>query len=108
VRYDASKQFAPDIYMTDYLGREASKAIEANKNRPFFMYLAFNAPHTPLQALKSDYDALAGIKDHRHDIDEFEQASKNAKSDDVKNFAQSTLPTLKKHLDAAEKLPAKG
>ena len=29
------------------------------------MYLAFNAPHTPLQALKSDYDALAAIKDHR-------------------------------------------
>ncbi len=29
------------------------------------MYLSFNAPHTPLQALKSDYDALADIKDHR-------------------------------------------
>jgi arylsulfatase A-like enzyme len=29
------------------------------------MYLAFNAPHTPLQALKSDYDALPQIKDHR-------------------------------------------
>jgi arylsulfatase A-like enzyme len=28
------------------------------------MYLAFNAPHTPLQALKSDYDALDGISDH--------------------------------------------
>ena len=29
------------------------------------MYLAFNAPHTPLQALRSDYDALAELKDHR-------------------------------------------
>ena len=65
VRFNASKQFEPDAYLTDYLGREAVKAIEANKNRPFFMYLAFNAPHTPLQALKSDYDALASIKDHR-------------------------------------------
>ncbi len=65
VRYNGSKQFAPDVYMTDYLGREAARAIEANKNRPFFMYLAFNAPHTPLQALKSDYDALAAIGDHR-------------------------------------------
>ena len=65
VRYNGSKQFEPDVYMTDYLGREAVRAIEANKNRPFFMYLSFNAPHTPLQALKSDYDALAGIKDHR-------------------------------------------
>jgi arylsulfatase A-like enzyme len=65
VRYNGSKQFEPDAYMTDYLGREAVRAIEANRNRPFFMYLSFNAPHTPLQALKYDYDALAGIKDHR-------------------------------------------
>ena len=65
VRYNGSKQFNPDAYMTDYLGREAARAIEANKNRPFFMYLAFNAPHTPLQALKSDYDALGAITDHR-------------------------------------------
>jgi arylsulfatase A-like enzyme len=65
VRYNGSKQFAPDGYMTDYLGKQAARAIETNKDRPFFMYLAFNAPHTPLQALKSDYDALGGIKDHR-------------------------------------------
>ena len=65
VRYNGSKQFAPSGYMTDYLGQQAVRAIEANKNRPFFMYLAFNAPHTPLQALKADYDALAHIKDHR-------------------------------------------
>lgn len=65
VRYNGGKRFTPDVYMTDYLGREAVRAIEANKNRPFFMYLSFNAPHTPLQALKSDYDALASIKDHR-------------------------------------------
>jgi len=44
---------------------EAVKAIRANRNRPFFMYLAFNAPHTPLQAAKADYDALPQIKDHR-------------------------------------------
>jgi arylsulfatase A-like enzyme len=65
VRYNGSKQFEPAEYMTDYLAKEATHAIEANKNRPFFMYLAFNAPHTPLQALKSDYDALGQITDHR-------------------------------------------
>jgi arylsulfatase A-like enzyme len=68
IRYNGGKQFEPDVYMTDYLGREAARAIEANRNRPFLMYLAFNAPHTPLQALKSDYDALAGIKDHRERV----------------------------------------
>jgi arylsulfatase A-like enzyme len=65
IRYNGSKQFEPGGYMTDYLGKQAARAIENNKNRPFFLYLAFNAPHTPLQALKSDYDALGDIKDHR-------------------------------------------
>ena len=64
VRYNGSEPFAPSAYMTDYLADEAVKAIEANRNRPFFLYLAFNAPHTPLQGLKSDYDALPGIASH--------------------------------------------
>ncbi|WP_280156237.1 DUF4142 domain-containing protein [Piscinibacter sp. XHJ-5] len=51
---------------------------------------------------------MVGIGDHRHDIGEFEKASQAAQSPDVKNFAQSTLPTLKKHLEAAEKLPGAG
>jgi arylsulfatase A-like enzyme len=65
VNNNGGHRFYPTEYMTDYLGDEAVKAIAANRNRPFFMYLAFNAPHTPLQALKSDYDALPAIKDHR-------------------------------------------
>jgi len=48
---------------------------------------------------------MVGIQDHQHDIDEFEKAAKSAKSDDVRDFAQSTLPTLKKHLAAAQNLP---
>jgi arylsulfatase A-like enzyme len=50
--------------LTDYLSAEAAKAIAANRNRPFFLYLAYTAPHTPLQASKSDYDALAHIESH--------------------------------------------
>jgi len=64
VRKDGGKRFAPDAYMTDYLAREAANAIAANHNRPFFLYLAFNAPHTPLQALRSDYEALSRIENH--------------------------------------------
>jgi arylsulfatase A-like enzyme len=65
VNNNQTERFAPSEYMTDYLSNEAAKAIEANKNRPFFLYLAYNAPHTPLQALKSDYDALSHIENHR-------------------------------------------
>lgn len=65
VRKDAGGRFTPNAYMTDYLTNEAISAIDSNRNRPFFMYLAYNAPHTPLQATKADYDALSNIKDHR-------------------------------------------
>nr|WP_243451592.1 sulfatase-like hydrolase/transferase [Polymorphobacter fuscus] len=65
VQFNGGPRFAPDRYMTDYLTEAALAGIRANRNRPFFLYLAYNAPHTPLQALKSDYDALPQIKDHR-------------------------------------------
>jgi arylsulfatase A-like enzyme len=65
VQFNGSPMFAPKGYMTDYLTDEAVKSIHANKNRPFFMYFAPNAIHTPLQATKADYDALPQIKDHR-------------------------------------------
>jgi arylsulfatase A-like enzyme len=42
---------APDgEYLTDRLTSEAEKFITANRDRPFFLYLAHYAPHTPLRA----------------------------------------------------------
>ena len=37
-------------YLTDRLTNEAVKFIEANKDRPFFLYLSHYAVHVPLQA----------------------------------------------------------
>jgi arylsulfatase A-like enzyme len=65
VQFNGSPLFAPRGYMTDYLTDEAVQAVKANRNRPFFLYFAPNAIHTPLQAAKADYDALPQIKDHR-------------------------------------------
>ena len=64
VEFNDSGRFEPDGHMTDYFTNEAVKVIEKNKNQPFFLYLAYWAVHTPLQALKSDYDALDYIEDH--------------------------------------------
>ena len=64
VSYNNGEAFKPATYVTDYFTDEALQAIKANKDRPFFMYLAYNAPHTPLQATREDYDALPQIKDH--------------------------------------------
>jgi len=36
-------------YVSDVITDGAVKFIEDNKDRPFFVYLAFNAPHAPLQ-----------------------------------------------------------
>ena len=44
----------PAGYVTDVLGDEASNFIERNKDQPFFIYLAFNAPHTPMEATEAD------------------------------------------------------
>lgn len=37
-------------YLTDRLGDETASFIERHKAQPFFVYLAFNAVHAPLQA----------------------------------------------------------
>ena len=60
--------FEPDTYLTDYYTEQAVEVIEANKDRPFFLYLAHWAPHTPLQALREDYEALSHIKLHRERV----------------------------------------
>ncbi len=50
-------------YLTDALGREASSFIERNGEKPFFLYLAFNAIHSPMQApvaLMNEFEGLRG------------------------------------------------
>ncbi|MBX9795391.1 sulfatase-like hydrolase/transferase [Sphingomonas sp.] len=63
VQWNGGQRFAPRGHLTDYFTDQAVAAINANRNRPFLLYLAYNAPHTPLQATRADYDALPGIKD---------------------------------------------
>ncbi len=43
-------------YTTDLIGNEASRFIEekSKEEGPFFMYVAFNAPHVPLEAKMED------------------------------------------------------
>jgi arylsulfatase A-like enzyme len=66
--YNGGEWFEPKGYLTDYYTDAAIDVIRANRNRPFFIYLAHWAVHTPLQALKADYDALADIPLHRERV----------------------------------------
>jgi arylsulfatase A-like enzyme len=66
IEHNGGDFFEPDGYLTDYLADEAVHAIEASKENPFFMYLSFTAVHSPLTALKTDYNSpeLAHITNH--------------------------------------------
>jgi len=52
-------------YLTDAFSREAVNYIETYKDQPFFMYLAYNAPHAPLQATEKYLNRFNGIKDKK-------------------------------------------
>lgn len=53
----------PITYITDDVGHECVEFIQRHKDEPFFLFASFNAPHTPMQALKSDLDLFTHIKD---------------------------------------------
>lgn len=50
-------------YLTDAFGREAAAFIDRNKDKPFFLYLAFNAVHTPMQATDDRLKKFESIAD---------------------------------------------
>ena len=50
-------------YLTDALTREAVDFIDRNRQRPFFLYLAYNAVHSPLQAADKYMERFAHIED---------------------------------------------
>ena len=57
-----------DEYLTDRLGREGVSFIERNRDRPFFLYLAFHAPHGPIQTIDKYYERFPGIADETQRI----------------------------------------
>lgn len=48
-------------YLTDAFGREAVSFIERNQSKPFFLYLAFNAVHTPMEATSERREKFSAI-----------------------------------------------
>ena len=61
------RQVRETEYLTDALSREAARFVRdaAKKDRPFFLYLAYNAPHTPLEAKEEDLKEYANIVDEK-------------------------------------------
>lgn len=60
VRYVPHLEFGkPGEYLTDRLTDEALKAVDGAAGRPFFLYLAHHAVHTPIEAKPEDVDYFA-------------------------------------------------
>src|SRR5262245_44815552 len=51
-------------YLTDSIGREAVAFVDNHKAKPFFLYLAFNAVHTPMHATDERLKKFEDIKDN--------------------------------------------
>ena len=49
-------------YLTDAFGREAVSFIERHRKKPFLLYLAFNAVHTPMEANNDRLTRFASIE----------------------------------------------
>ncbi|WP_299627809.1 sulfatase-like hydrolase/transferase [uncultured Tenacibaculum sp.] len=61
------KEVDENEYITDALSREAINFINRahKKEDPFFLYVSYNAPHTPLEAKEEDLALYTHIKDKK-------------------------------------------
>lgn len=57
---DGGKQIETDGYITDVLTDAADDFISGDRQRPFFCYVPYNAPHTPWQIPDRWFDQYAG------------------------------------------------
>lgn len=59
------KEIPVEGYLTDQLSEAAADFIRRHAARPFFLYLAYNAPHAPLQAPPEMLARVDSIEDPR-------------------------------------------
>ena len=60
--YDNGNRIDTKKYLTEELSDNAVQFIEDNSDNPFFLYLSYNAPHTPLQATERDLERNSHIE----------------------------------------------
>lgn len=112
---------AQDAQVKDYANMLVDQHTKANED---LMKVAsakgVEMPAAPSRAQRNELDKLGklrgaefdrdfvrdvGIRDHQKDIKAYEKAQKDVKDPELKAWVDQTLPTLKTHLAAAEKLP---
>ena len=69
-RNDSKVETIDEPYLTDWLTSEAMRFIDGNTatgggDAPWLLYLAYNTPHTPLEAKQEHLDRVAFLKDKK-------------------------------------------
>lgn len=54
-----------ETYLTDAFSREAAAFIERHRERPFFLFLSYNAVHTPMEATPRYLDRFPDVRPPR-------------------------------------------
>ncbi len=54
-----------DEYITDEFSNEAVEFVSRHKDHPFFLFLSYNAPHSPMQAKDEDLALFPSLTDKR-------------------------------------------
>ncbi len=54
IEYNGQPKWSDERYLTDVFTEDAVGFIERHKAEPFFLYVAYNAPHGPLEAPEED------------------------------------------------------
>jgi len=62
---DNGVRVGTDDYLTDELSDRAVRFIDGHDEGPFFVYLCYNAPHTPMQATEKYLSRFPGIENTR-------------------------------------------
>ena len=105
-----AKQFAQTLVQDHTQANDQLQQIAQQKN--------LNLPQQPSANELSETKKLGGlsgaqldkqfaryeVQDHKKDIAMFEKEAKSGKDPDLKDFAQKTLPVLRKHLQMAQAL----
>jgi arylsulfatase A-like enzyme len=62
---NSEEVFEDGSYLTEVFTREAKQFIKASQARPFFLYLAYNAPHYPMHAPRRYLERFPGLAPER-------------------------------------------
>ena len=59
------RDLPPETYLTDYFSDRAAEFVRGHTEKPWFLYLAYNAPHVPCMAPEAKMAKYAHIKDKK-------------------------------------------